>query len=105
MGSLKVMGLEKSYGIRTLFSNVNFEVMHGDKIGLVGANGSGKTTLMRILLGREESDGGRVVMDFADTVGYVEQQADPAIRSMMSCAVLFPISLHSETKRGEWSSI
>ena len=76
MGSLKVMGLEKSYGIRTLFSNVNFEVMHGDKIGLVGANGSGKTTLMRILLGREESDGGRVVMDFADTVGYVEQQAD-----------------------------
>jgi len=76
MGSLKVMGLEKSYGIRTLFSNVNFEVMHGDKIGLVGANGSGKTTLMRILLGREESDGGRVVMDFTDTVGYVEQQAD-----------------------------
>jgi ABC superfamily ATP binding cassette transporter, ABC protein len=76
MGSLKVIGLEKSYGIRTLFSNVNFEVMHGDKIGLVGANGSGKTTLMRILLGREESDGGRVVMDFADTVGYVEQQAD-----------------------------
>lgn len=40
MGSLKVIGLEKSYGIRTLFSNVNFEVMHGDKIGLVGANGA-----------------------------------------------------------------
>ena len=75
MGSLKVMGLEKSYGIRTLFSNVNFEVMPGDKVGLVGANGTGKTTLMRILLGREENDGGQVVMDRADTVGYVEQQA------------------------------
>ena len=75
MGSLKVMGLEKAYGIRTLFSNVNFEVMRGDKVGLVGANGTGKTTLMRILLGREESDGGQVVMDRADTVGYVEQQA------------------------------
>ena len=75
MGSLKVIGLEKAYGIRTLFSHVNFEVMRGDKVGLVGANGTGKTTLMRILFGREESDGGQVVMDHADTVGYVEQQA------------------------------
>ena len=75
MGSLKVIGLEKAYSIRTLFSHVNFEVMRGDKVGLVGANGTGKTTLMRILLGREESDGGQVVMDHADTVGYVEQQA------------------------------
>ena len=75
MGSLKVIGLERAYGIRTLFSNVNFEVMRGDKVGLVGANGTGKTTLMRILLGREENDGGQVVMDRADTVGYVEQQA------------------------------
>ena len=75
MGSLKVIGLEKAYGIRTLFSHVNFEVQRGDKVGLVGANGTGKTTLMRILLGREESDGGQIVMDRADTVGYVEQQA------------------------------
>lgn len=75
MGSLKVIGLEKAYGIRTLFSHVNFEVRRGDKMGLVGANGTGKTTLMRILLGREESDGGQIVMDRADTVGYVEQQA------------------------------
>ena len=75
MGSLKVIGLEKAYGIRTLFSNVNFEIMRGDKVGLVGANGTGKTTLMRVLLGREENDGGQIVMDRADTVGYVEQQA------------------------------
>ena len=75
MGSLKVIGLEKAYGIRTLFSHVDFEVQRGDKVGLVGANGTGKTTLMRILLGREEHDGGQIVMDRADTVGYVEQQA------------------------------
>ena len=75
MGSLKVIGLEKAFGIRTLFSHVNFEVMRGDKVGLVGANGTGKTTLMRILLGCDESDGGQIVMDRADTVGYVEQQA------------------------------
>ena len=31
---------------------------------------------MRILLGREESDAGQVLIDRADTVGYVEQQAE-----------------------------
>ena len=45
MGSLKVIGLEKSYGIRTLFSQVNFEVMPGDKVGLVGANGFGENDI------------------------------------------------------------
>ena len=43
MGSLKVIGLEKAFGIRTLFSHVNFEVMRGDKVGLVGANGQDNT--------------------------------------------------------------
>ena len=57
MGSLKVIGLEKAYGIRTLFSHVDFEVQCGDKVGLVGANGTGKTTLMRILLGRLQLPG------------------------------------------------
>ena len=75
MGSFKAVGLEKSYGIHTLFSHVNLEIMRGNKIGLVGANGSGKTTLMRVLLGREEADDGTVSVDPTDTIGYVEQQA------------------------------
>ena len=53
MGSLKVIGLEKAYGIRTLFSNVNFEVLRGYMVGLVGAMGTVKTTVLRILLARE----------------------------------------------------
>lgn len=73
---LKVRGLAKSFGVEELFHDVNFDVGRGDKVGFVGANGAGKSTLMRILMGQEEDDGGSVTFDSADTIGYVEQQAD-----------------------------
>ena len=76
MGMLKVTGLAKSFGIHDLFHDVNFEVSRGDKVGFVGPNGAGKTTLMRCLMGQEEYDAGSIQFDGADTVGYVEQQAD-----------------------------
>lgn len=73
---LKVTGLKKAFGIDELFHDVSFEVSRGDKVGFVGANGAGKTTLMRCLLGLEETDGGNIQLDDAETIGYVEQQAD-----------------------------
>lgn len=76
MGTMKVRGLKKAFGIDELFHDVNFDVGRGDKVGFVGANGAGKSTLMRILLGKEDDDGGSIVFDSADTIGYVEQQAD-----------------------------
>ena len=75
MGTLKVTGLSKSFGIDELFKDVTFEVARGDKVGFVGPNGAGKSTLMKILLGQEESDGGSIQWDTNDTVGYVEQTA------------------------------
>ena len=76
MGTLKVNGLSKSFGIDELFRDVRFEVARGDKVGFVGPNGAGKTTLMRCLMGQEEYDGGTIQLDPADTIGYVEQQAE-----------------------------
>ncbi len=76
MGTLKVNGLSKSFGIDELFRDVRFEVARGDKVGFVGPNGAGKTTLMRCLMGQEEYDGGSIQLDPSDTIGYVEQQAE-----------------------------
>ena len=76
MGTLKVNGLSKAFGIDELFRDVRFEVARGDKVGFVGPNGAGKTTLMRCLMGQEEYDGGTIQLDPADTIGYVEQQAE-----------------------------
>ena len=44
---LTVENLSHSYGERTLFKNVSFNIETGDKIGLIGVNGTGKSTLLR----------------------------------------------------------
>ena len=70
LGTLKVTGLAKSFGIDELFRDVSFEVTRGDKVGFVGANGAGKSTLMRCLMGHEEYDGGEIRWETNDTIGF-----------------------------------
>ena len=72
---VRVEHLTFSRGARKIFDDVSFAIPRGEVVAVMGPSGTGKTTLMRLLLGREESDGGQIVMDRADTVGYVEQQA------------------------------
>ena len=70
---LTIKGLTKSFGDRTLFSNLGLEVAGGERIALLGDNGSGKTTLLKILLGEEEPDAGKVRMGPTIKVGYLPQ--------------------------------
>ena len=47
-------GVACEMGERRLFSDLNFILTAGSKVGLVGPNGSGKTTLLRLLRGEVE---------------------------------------------------
>ena len=62
MIDLAVNQLEKSYGANLVFKNITFEVMTGERIGLIGPNGCGKTTLLRMVTGRESVDAGSVLL-------------------------------------------
>lgn len=73
MAVLKISGLSKSFGIKTVFENVSFEVRSGERIGLVGANGAGKTTLMKCIMGAEEADKGSVKASDGAIIGYLRQ--------------------------------
>ena len=81
MNYLSVEGLSKSYGIKTLFSEVTFGIEKGDKTALIASNGSGKSTLLRILVGKESMDSGKVTFANDIRVGYLEQlpQYDPGM--------------------------
>ena len=72
MSFIKVQNLSKSYGINTVFSDVNFEIRKGEKIGIVGDNGAGKTTLFRCLTKLESPDTGQIIYNGSIT-GYMEQ--------------------------------
>lgn len=73
MAVLKISGLSKSFGIKTVFENVSFEVRSGERIGLVGANGAGKTTLLKCIMGAEEPDKGSVKASDGAIIGYLRQ--------------------------------
>lgn len=49
--NLKVENLSCVRSEKAIFKNLNFEVLPGQNIEIVGSNGSGKTTLLRTLLG------------------------------------------------------
>ncbi len=57
MQYLSLENVNRSYGEKILFKNVNLSVSKGDKIALIAKNGSGKTTLLRVIGGEEGSDG------------------------------------------------
>jgi len=70
---LTVKNLAKSFGDRTLFSDVNLEVEGGERIALLGDNGAGKSTLLKTILGQEEPDAGKLRMGPTVRTGYLPQ--------------------------------
>ena len=70
--------LSKGFGQKTLFTDISFRILAGDRIGLVGPNGAGKTTLFSIILGDVESDSGKVELDRGTVIGFLPQESAPA---------------------------
>lgn len=70
---LNVSSLSKSFGGRTLFTSVSFNVGNRDRIAVLGINGSGKTTLFEIITGNEDPDSGSVNLQKGITTGYLAQ--------------------------------
>jgi len=74
---LRLDGVARSLGVRTLFRDVSLLVNRGDRIGLVGANGAGKTTLLKIAAGEDPPDSGRVIQPRSVRIGMLRQEIDP----------------------------
>lgn len=79
MNYLSVENLSKAFSDKLLFENLSFGIEKGDKTALIAANGTGKSTMMRILVRKEEADGGKIAFNEGVRVGYLEQlpQFDP----------------------------
>ena len=71
---LSCESISKSYGVRTLFTDLSLALSEGDHVGLIGPNGSGKSTLLKILMGLESPDDGTRTLRRHARVGYVPQE-------------------------------
>jgi len=64
--SIKLRGLVKRYGERTVVNGVTAQVGTGEVVGLLGPNGAGKTTTFYMVVGLVKPDGGTVLLDNGD---------------------------------------
>ncbi|MCG7342385.1 ABC-F family ATP-binding cassette domain-containing protein [Staphylococcus auricularis] len=71
---LQLNKVSKSFDGETIFSDVDFEVKTGERIGIVGRNGAGKSTLMKLIAGIDEYDEGHIAKQKDLSIGYLTQQ-------------------------------
>ncbi|MDD5788685.1 MAG: ABC-F family ATP-binding cassette domain-containing protein [Bacteroidales bacterium] len=81
---ISIEGLKVEFGVKPLFSDVNFVINARDRIALVGKNGAGKSTMLKILCGIQKPTAGNVAIPNETTIGYLPQvmvlQDDTTVR-------------------------
>lgn len=70
---LQVQQVARYFGADTLFENVSLDVSDNSRIALVGRNGVGKSTLLKMIIGNESPDAGRITKKKGLTIGYLAQ--------------------------------
>ncbi|MBM4132503.1 MAG: ABC-F family ATP-binding cassette domain-containing protein [Nitrospira sp.] len=73
---LQIEGVSKQFATRILLTEANAHLRQGSRVGLVGPNGAGKTTLMRMILGEDAPDKGRIRKRPRLRIGYLAQELE-----------------------------
>ncbi len=64
----------KAYGKKQVLKNVEFDILRGERIAIVGQNGAGKSTLIKILMQMLPYDEGEMIKDEKLKIGYYSQE-------------------------------
>jgi len=70
---LTAENLQKSYGDKLLFDNIDVLIKENERIGLIGVNGTGKSTFLKVLAGLEEPDKGKIIHPNDYRIEYLPQ--------------------------------
>lgn len=68
-------GIHKSYGSRTIYAGLDFQVRRRERWCVMGVNGAGKSTLLKLVAGASEPDQGTVARGPSVKMGYFAQHA------------------------------
>lgn len=66
----------KSFGDLTLFKNLTFDLLCGERLGITGPNGTGKSTFLKMALGKTVDFEGIISLGSTLKIGYLDQHAE-----------------------------
>lgn len=72
--TIKAKGLSKSFEDKVIFKNADMLINYSERVALIGPNGSGKTTFLKMLLGEELPDAGKVELGANVMAAYLPQK-------------------------------
>lgn len=100
MSILSVTNLSHSYGGREILKNVNFRLLKGEHVGLIGPNGEGKSSFMDIITGKLVPEEGIIEWAKYVRVGYLDQHAaysaDSTIYEVLKDAFSFLFDMENQ---------
>lgn len=70
---LQAQDLTKRFNGETIFSKVNLAIQEKSRVALVGRNGAGKSTIVKMIIGEQSIDGGKIVTKKNLSIGYLAQ--------------------------------
>ena len=85
---VEIEQISKSFDGKVLVKDFSYNLLKGDRVGIIGPNGYGKTTLVRMICGLLEPDQGRIVRGETVRIGYFSQESfagedfDPTVKAI-----------------------
>ena len=85
---VEIEQISKSFDGKVLVKDFSYNLLKGDRVGIIGPNGCGKTTLVRMICGLLEPDQGRIVRGETVRIGYFSQESfagedfDPTVKAI-----------------------
>lgn len=102
---VQMRNINKSFGSKDLFEDLNLEIKANEKLAIVGANGVGKTTLFRMLQQEESMDSGDIFWKRDLRKGFLEQihisEKKESVREFLAKAYDDVLKMETEMKRLE----
>ena len=85
---LRLDRVQAGYGDKTILSDINFSLIPGERIGLLGLNGAGKSTFIKLLAGELKAQGGQADKSKDLKVGYFAQHQLEQLDSQASALLI-----------------
>lgn len=85
---IEIDNISKAFDGKQLVRDFSYNLLRGDRIGIIGPNGYGKTTLVRMICGLLKPDSGSIVRGDTVKIGYFSQESfigeefDPSVKAV-----------------------
>ena len=96
MQLISLKNISLNFGTQTVLNGVNFEIVKGQRICLIGRNGTGKSSLLKIIENKIAPDSGEVVIHNNAVVSSMTQEMPEGVSGNVTNVILSSLGVTGE---------